>query len=190
MAGENKYRCGSHRNSLIGKIVRPYGAIVTCVAVLLFTTPAFTQQMDSFVVNTDTLSGDSLKYDLLHLFPSGKGNFKPGTDQLLKLWVIQHRSRIWEQVEISGNPGTANSVYGFADMFTGFDDAKLAYPGLEMRESSIYIPENVRDYTDYKMGRDRYLPILNPVLIGFMLYHVSRYAHEFFDREDDSNHNH
>jgi hypothetical protein len=147
--------------------------------------PATASQQVQSTFPSDSLAADSLKSASPDTLPSGPVYLRPSTDQLLKLWVIQHQSQIWDQVEISDYRRPESNVYEFGNMFKSFDNANFNYPGLEMRESSIYIPQNVRDYTDYKMGRDRYLPIFNPVLIGFMLYHVSRYASQFFNSEAD-----
>jgi hypothetical protein len=81
-------------------------------------------------------------------------------------------------------PSSSYDLTDFSQMFHSWDDSYLSYPGIEYRHGSNYIPQNVRDYTEFKMGRDRYLPIVNPVLIGFILYNVTQYASYYFGDKD------
>ena len=143
------------------------------------------QESDSLQVKAEDETKDSLINTSEIFIPPDQRYFQPTTDQMIKLWVLQHQSQIWDQVELSDNQKKGSNNYGFRNMFKSYNNTNFTYPGLELRESSLYIPQNVRDFTDFKMGRDRYLPVFNPVLIGFMLYHVSRYAHNFFNKEDD-----
>ena len=66
-------------------------------------------------------------------------------------------------------------------IFTAFDKYSAAvsnYPGLDYRGTSYYLPENVREYIDFKMGREHYLPVFNPVILGFILYNLRHYLLE------------
>jgi hypothetical protein len=124
---------------------------------------------------------DSLKSDRISIqFSAGQNRYglfslQPGRIQML-------RHRMWKQVFM-----VAPINEQFSAMYFGSYDAYLsrsAY-GLEYRESSNYIPPLVADYMDYKMGRDRYLPVVTPVLLGFIVYEAVRYSRNFFGQNND-----
>jgi hypothetical protein len=152
---------------VIGVILKPFSSILICGVTLASLILSAAQEQDSLTEGLRVKTTDSLKSSTTIFLPADRGYFKPTSDQMLKLWVIQHQSQIWEEISISDYRSRGKNKYGFGDLF------------------SIYIPQNVRDYTDFKMGRDRYLPFFNPVLIGFMLYHVSQYARQFFNNDDN-----
>ncbi len=115
------------------------------------------------------------------------GGTKPSPAQLIQLRALQHPFRIQTEMSLGNHTPVASPFADFSQMFHDFDQDIFDYPGIEYRHGSNYIPQNVRDYTEFKMGRDRYLPILNPVLIGFILYNVSKYANYYFgDRDTES----
>jgi hypothetical protein len=128
---------------------------------------------------------DSLKSDRISIqFSAGRNRYglfslQPGRIQML-------RHRMWKQVFVVA-PMNAQ----FSAMYFGSYDAYLsrsAY-GLEYRESSNYIPPLVADYMDYKMGRDRYLPVVTPVLLGFIVYEAVRHSRNFFGHNNDEEKN-
>jgi hypothetical protein len=170
---------------VIGVILKPFSSILICGVTLASLILSAAQEQDSLTEGLRVKTTDSLKSSTTIFLPADRGYFKPTSDQMLKLWVIQHQSQIWEEISISDYRSRGKNKYGFGDLFKSYNNLEFNYPGLELRESSIYIPQNVRDYTDFKMGRDRYLPFFNPVLIGFMLYHVSQYARQFFNNDDN-----
>lgn len=59
--------------------------------------------------------------------------------------------------------------------FDRYSEPIYDYPGLDYRGTSYYLPENVREYIDFKMGREPYLPVFNPVILGFILYNLRHY---------------
>jgi hypothetical protein len=59
--------------------------------------------------------------------------------------------------------------------FDRYSEPIYDYPGADYRGTSYYLPENVREYIDFKMGREPYLPVFNPVILGFILYNLRHY---------------
>lgn len=49
------------------------------------------------------------------------------------------------------------------------------YPGLDYRGTTYYVPENVKKYLDYKMRREPYLPMANPIVLGYLFYDLQKY---------------
>jgi len=112
------------------------------------------------------------------------GIMKPSPAQHVQLRALQNPFKINTEMTFDNRAETSHQFTDFSQMFHDWDNSHLSYPGIEYRHGSNYIPQNVRDYTEYKMGRDRYLPIFNPVLIGFILYNVSQYASYYFGEKD------
>ncbi|NOQ97805.1 MAG: hypothetical protein GQ561_06540 [Calditrichae bacterium] len=112
------------------------------------------------------------------------GIMKPSPAQHIQLRALQNPFRINTEMTFENRAATSHQFIDFSQMFHDWDNSHLSYPGIEYRHGSNYIPQNVRDYTEFKMGRDRYLPIFNPVLIGFILYNVSQYASYYFGEKD------
>jgi hypothetical protein len=112
------------------------------------------------------------------------GIMKPSPSQLVQLRAIQTSHTIQTELSLGNRTLQSHPFTDFKQMFHDWDNAYLSYPGIEYRHGSNYIPQNVKDYTEFKMGRDRYLPIFNPVLIGFILYNVTQYASYYFGEKD------
>ncbi len=56
---------------------------------------------------------------------------------------------------------------------------------LDYRESSLYTPENVRDYLEFKMGRDRYVPLASFAALSYLSAIIyQRYGHLLKTREE------
>ena len=108
----------------------------------------------------------------------------PSPGQLLQLRALQNSFKIQTEMTLDNRRPAVSPLVDFSQMFHEYDQAYFNYPGIEYRHGSNYIPQNVRDYTEFKMGRDRYLPVFNPVLIGFILYNVSKYANYYFGEKD------
>ncbi len=124
---------------------------------------------------------DSLSSDRISIqFSAGQNSYDLFSLQPGRIQVLRHR--MWTQIYVTPPVDDQWSYMHF-----GSYDAYLsrsAY-GLEYRESSSYIPPLVTDYMDYKMGRDRYLPIVTPVLLGFIVYEAVRYSRNFFGPDND-----
>ena len=112
------------------------------------------------------------------------GIMKPSPAQLIQLKALQSPFKLHTEMILGNKAATAPPFTDFSQIFHDWENSYLTYPGIEYRHGSNYIPQNVRDYTEFKMGRDRYLPIFNPVLIGFILYNVSQYASYYFGEKD------
>jgi len=109
---------------------------------------------------------------------------KPSPVQLIQLRALQSTLSLHAETTLGQRAETVHPFTDFSQMYHDMDDSYFSYPGVEYRHGSNYIPQNVRDYTDYKMGRDRYLAVLNPILIGFILYNVTQYADYYFGEKD------
>lgn len=112
------------------------------------------------------------------------GLMKPSPAQLIQLRALQTPFVIQAEMKLGKSGAAVHPFADFSQMFHDMDNSYFSYPSIEYRHGSNYIPQNVRDYTDFKMGRDRYLAVLNPVLIGFILYNVSQYANYYFGEKD------
>ena len=126
--------------------------------------------------STDSLTENEISVKFLRNSQSYQ-IFSPvlNTGELLKSWLW--RSGINYRPEFQLEYGS--DLLDFKpDRLTDFDTYNSAlnnYPGLDFRGTSYYLPENVREYIDYKMGREPYLPVFNPVILGFLLYNLRHY---------------
>jgi hypothetical protein len=81
------------------------------------------------------------------------------SDRFIKYWIWQHRQELWKNFGQDSQPSQQYTYPRFPaiveNQFFHSDQLQLDY-----RQSSIYIPLIVREYLDFKMGRDRYLPIM------------------------------
>jgi len=155
-----------------------FGIFTLCLTLmaLLYISPALASPQQEEVEKPD----DSSQTTWTKPF----GGIKPSPAQLIQLRAMQHPFRIQTEMTLGNRTMVASPFADFSQMFHDFDQDIFTYPGIEYRHGSNYIPQNVIDYTEFKMGRDRYVPILNPVLIGFILYNVSQYARYYFGDKD------
>ncbi len=97
------------------------------------------------------------------------------SDRFIKYWIWQHRQELWKNLGQDSQPAQQYTYPRFPSIvenrFYHSDQLQLDY-----RQSSIYIPVIVRDYLDFKMGRDRYLPIMgtgpSTVFTNPIWYHI------------------
>ncbi|RQW02948.1 MAG: hypothetical protein EH225_07755 [Calditrichaeota bacterium] len=143
------------------------------VVLLWFTATGITRE-DSLTSSPVPLHF-SKQGETYHLFPY---SLSPG--QVLRYHVWQNQTEIWSQPP-SG--GLKKPQFLPGSMPTRPPSAPSSVFGLEYRESSLYIPPLVRDYMDYKMGRDRYLPIVTPVLLGYLVYNALRYSNTILGKD-------
>ncbi|HFE63261.1 hypothetical protein B1H10_06100 [candidate division KSB1 bacterium 4484_188] len=105
--------------------------------------------------------------------------------QQLRDWVFLNRSHFWSEISL---PKTAPSQnFGAIPRI----DWTLATPGhvyrgLDFRESSLFVPTNVREYLDYKMGRSRILPVATLAAAGYLAHLIyQRYGYLLAKREQE-----
>ncbi len=106
--------------------------------------------------------------------------------QLVKSWVFQQRNKIWSQVQIEGKEPVSPELTP-----KPFIDWRPNYPlhtdmSLDYRESSLFVPVNVRDYIDFKMGRYRYIPLASLATAGYLADRIlSKYGPLLQRREQE-----
>ena len=110
--------------------------------------------------NLDTLESQTSETDTFTHFTN---DLSPeniiSSSQMVKYWILQNREKIrksLDRMKKTDQQFTYNGFpYIYGSRFHYSDELKLDY-----RQSSLYIPKIVRDYLDFKMGRDPFLPIM------------------------------
>ena len=118
----------------------------------------------------------------------------PGYHQRLQSWVFQNRNRISGAVSLSGRlkPGVSPSEIPRFDWHTAVPGGSVF--GLDYRESSLFVPVEVREYLEYKMGRSRYIPLGSLAMAmyladrlyrryGYLLKHREEYRYRGLDMD-------
>jgi len=129
-------------------------------------------------------SADSLAQDNISIKFSKSSRsyeiFSPSLSsrQLIKSWVWRNGVNYWPEFQLELDDNLLNLKSGIFTAFDKYSAAVSNYPGLDYRGTSYYLPENVREYIDFKMGREPYLPVFNPVILGFILYNLRHYLLE------------
>ncbi|GAB4377113.1 MAG: hypothetical protein Kow0042_24320 [Calditrichia bacterium] len=105
--------------------------------------------------------------------------------QKIQFWIFQNRNRFWTEVRSREGAKIPTS------MAQPWIDWNFASPGhslmnLDFRESSLFVPPNVREYIDYKMGRSRYLPVASLAAASYLAYQLyQRYGYLLKKREEN-----
>ncbi len=110
--------------------------------------------------NLDTLESHTSEIDTFTRFTN---NLSPenviSSNQMVKYWILQNQEKIRKSLNWTKGKDQQFTYNGFpyiyGSRFHYSDELQLDY-----RQSSLYIPKVVRDYLDFKMGRDPYLPIM------------------------------
>lgn len=105
--------------------------------------------------------------------------------QQLRNWVFLNRSHFRSEISL---PKTAPSQkFGAIPRIDwALSTPGHAYRGLDFRESSLFVPTNVREYLDYKMGRSRVLPVATLAAAGYLAYLIyQRYGYLLAKREQE-----
>ena len=140
--------------------------------ILLCLLPIISDSQES----ADSLANDKISIKFLRSSQSYE-IFSPAliTGELLKSWLWRNGGSFWPEFQLELNQDLHDLKF---KKFTDFGKNYLPlsnYPGLDYRGSSYYLPENVQEYIDFKMGREPYLPVLNPVILGFIFYNLRHY---------------
>jgi len=118
--------------------------------------------------------------------PEQKIRLPLGYRQRLQSWIFQHRNRITGAVSLRGGLKT-----GIAETVVPQIDWHAAVPGgsrfgLDYRESSLFVPVEVREYLDYKMGRSRYIPLGTLAMAMYLADRLyQRYGYLLRQREEN-----
>lgn len=136
----------------------------------------------------DTLSkkDDSVRVKLPNPFLR-KGNvlFLLSHRQMIDYWMYQHRQRIWTEMSKNGVSSNISKMNKPSLIDWNFSHPGVSDFGFEYRESSLYLPVNVREYSDYKMGRSRFVPIASLAFAGFLAQKIyQRFGHILKQREE------
>ncbi len=110
----------------------------------------------------------------------------PGYHQRLQSWIFQHRNRITGAVSLPGQQksGITETVLPQIDWSTTVPGGSAF--GLDYRESSLFVPVEVREYLDYKMGRSRYIPLGSLAMAMFLADRLyRRYGYLLHQREEN-----
>ncbi|GAB4335023.1 MAG: hypothetical protein Kow0037_14220 [Calditrichia bacterium] len=91
----------------------------------------------------------------------------------LQWWMFQNQQKF--QAGFSNN-AVLDSGKGDERVFINWQPSQPNYSswGLDYRESSLYIPGNVREYLEYKMGRERYVPLASLTTAAYLAYLMYR----------------
>ncbi len=189
MAGKNDHRRRSHRNSLIN-------SLSTCLYTIFFLVKnkfniGFPLVLFFCLLSSglSQMSSDSLvsipmslKFnDADRRYEIFSPSLSLGNRWKSTLWTI--RMNFW--TDFTMESGEKRS--GFAawpDLRTDF--SVFDYPGLDYRGTTYYLPENVKEYIDYKMGRERYLPVANPIVLGYLFYYLQKLWPQIADENSNA----
>jgi hypothetical protein len=133
-----------------------------------------------FISNSQE-SADSLADDKISIkFLRGSQSyeiFSPAlnTGELLKSWLWRNGGNYWPEFQLELDRDLHDFKFKRFTDFDKYNSQLTSYPGLDYRGTSNYLPENVREYIDFKMGREPYLPVFNPVILGFIFYNLRHY---------------
>lgn len=109
------------------------------------------------------------------------------THQMISAWVIMHRNQLMGQIRPELPKKTPSAALPRIDW--SLNQPGRSVFGLDYRESSLYVPENVQDYIDYSMGRERYVPIASLALASYLAYEIyQRYGYLLHQREEERYH--
>lgn len=105
--------------------------------------------------------------------------------QLINYWVYERRYKIWTEVSKPEADGELDAFDQQPLIDWNFSSPGLSDFGVEYRESSLYLPTNVQEFTEYKMGRTPYVPIASLALAGYLAQQIyNRYGHLLKAREE------
>lgn len=107
----------------------------------------------------------------------------PSGSQLLKYWILTNPQQFQARLYFNPDRRKKLSLQPFATIHSPYQYGQLN-PAVDYRESSLYIPGNVQAWTDYKMGREPYLPLITPLTVGFMLYSIAHYARILYQDQE------
>jgi hypothetical protein len=105
--------------------------------------------------------------------------------QLINYWVYERRYKIWTEVSKPEADGELDAFDQQPLIDWNFSSPGLSDFGVEYRESSLYLPTNVQEFTEYKMGRTPFVPIASLALAGYLAQQIyNRYGHLLKAREE------
>jgi hypothetical protein len=147
----------------VGKYSLASYLILLLILILSLFFNLFAQENDSALIVTGRL--DSTSQNELNFGFKNRNQFFNNqmgilnSAQRAKLWGLENQKSIWSEVYLDENKEKEFSIgkinwYHPTPTGTQF--------GLDYRESSLFIPINVREYNEFKMGRSRYVPL--PIL--------------------------
>lgn len=165
--------------------------IVMCVSILLaaaFLLADTGNAQSSGASVRQLAAGDSAKVPLRLPNPflkNSQNRWGFSSSQKLMAWVFMHRNQLRAVVkpQQSSDSGLAIPL-PLMDWQAPQPAASL--PGLDYRESSLYVPVNVREYQQYQMGRSRYMPLGNLALAMYLANKLyRRYGYLLRRREQE-----
>lgn len=177
MAGKNDHRRRSHRNPLINSspdlspiflfIKNEFNIGLLQVLFYCLLSSAFSRASSDSLASTPML----LKFSNAdHRYEIFSPSLSTGNRWKSTLWTM--RMNFWTDFTMESE----NKRSGFAawpDLRIDF--SVFTYPGLDYRGTTYYLPENVKEYIDYKMGREPYLPVANPIVLGYLFYYLQKF---------------
>jgi hypothetical protein len=105
--------------------------------------------------------------------------------QMVNYWIFERRYKIWTEVSKHQTDQELDEFSQQPLIDWNFSSPGLSNFGVEYRESSLYVPVNVQEFNDYKMGRTPYLPIASFALAGFLAQQIyNRYGYLLKAREE------
>ncbi len=108
------------------------------------------------------------------------------TQQMISAWVMMHRNQLYGEVRPAIPSQRVLNPAALPRIDWSLNQPGRSIFGLDYRGSSLYVPENVRDYLDYSMGRERYVPIASLLLASYLAYEIyQRYGYLLWQRERD-----
>ena len=108
------------------------------------------------------------------------------TQQMVSAWVLMHRNQLYAEVRPSIAPQRIMNPAALPRIDWSLNQPGRSNFNLDYRGSSLYVPENVRDYLDYSMGRERYVPIASLLLASYLAYELyQHYGYLLWQREKD-----
>ena len=105
--------------------------------------------------------------------------------QMINYWIFERRHKIWTEVSKHQADQELDEFSQQPLIDWNFSSPGLSNFGVEYRESSLYVPVNVQEFNDYKMGRTPYLPIASFALAGYLAQQIyNRYGYLLKAREE------
>ncbi len=102
----------------------------------------------------------------------------------LQLWLWQNWDRIWQEIKIKNHRQWEPFFPQRPSIFWSFSRLDFSSPFLDYRESSLYRPPNVMDYIQFKMGGDRYIPLVSLVALSYLASRIyQRYGYLLHQKE-------
>ncbi len=93
----------------------------------------------------------------------------------LQLWLWQNWDQIWQEIKIQNREQKEQFFPRRPSIFWSYSSPELSSPYLDYRESSLYRPENVMDYLQFKMGGDRYIPLVSLAALSYLASQIYRH---------------